>query len=69
MLLEVNTNWAWPNCGWGFFQHFFGHRTIPSAGGENGCKLVYMGRSFGNDTPAWKDTYLDVFENKIEILP
>jgi len=69
VLLEVNTNWAWPNCGWGFFQHFFGHRIIPSAGGENGCKLVYMGRSFGNDTPAWKDTYLDVFENKIEILP
>lgn len=69
VLFEIDTNWAWPNCSWGFFQHFLGDRIIPSWGGENGCKLKYFGRKYGNDTPTWKRTFLEVFDNKIEILP
>lgn len=31
--MEINTNWGWPNCSWGFFEHYFGWRVHPSWGG------------------------------------
>lgn len=68
--MEVNTNWGWPNCSWGFFEHFFGWRVFPSWGGENGCNLKYFGNSHAiENTPAWKKTFLNAYDNKIVMLP
>jgi hypothetical protein len=61
--MEINTNWGWPNCSWGFFEHYFGWRVRPSWGGENGCPMKYWGRDFGNDTPLWSHTFWPILNN------
>ena len=68
--MEVNTNIGWPNCSWGLLQHYIGWRVVPEVeGAENGCELTYFGNDFGNDTPAWSNTYFEFYDWQIDFLP
>ena len=70
VVLQVNTNWGWPNCSWGFFQHYVGWRVKPEVeGAYNGCEMVYFGSDFGNDTPAWTRTFFEFYDWQLDFLP